>query len=159
MFSPGGLLIPPSCPINLFWGGSRTPSVVAGLRGPRPRRPPPLASICLFCSGGPRPVSYLCVSRGASRVPSPTRAFWEGGVMSVLCRVCSVFPSLVSIFGLFPVLVKCDYQFILVQRCLSHYLCLSCVFIVLSGRLVILVCVSLALSCPALFVYIKDSLF
>ncbi len=128
MFSSGGLLIPPSCPMNLFQGGSRTPSVLAGLRGPRPRprRPPPLASICLFRSGGSRPVSYLCVSRGASRVPSPTRAFWEGGVMSV--TVCYVFPPLVSIFGLFPVLGKCDYQFILIQRCLSHYLCLSYVF-------------------------------
>ncbi len=28
-----------------------------------------------------------------------------GGVMSVLCRVCLAFPPLVSIFGLFPVLV------------------------------------------------------
>ncbi len=33
----------------------------------------------------------------------------EGGVMSVLCRVCLVFPPHVSIFGLFPVLVKCHY--------------------------------------------------
>ncbi len=30
-------------------------------------------------------------------------------LLSVLCRVCLVFPPLVSIFGLFPVLVKCDY--------------------------------------------------
>ncbi len=39
--------------------------------------------------------------------------------MSVLCRVCLVSPPLVSIFGLFPVPVKSDYQFILVQLCLS----------------------------------------
>ncbi len=30
-------------------------------------------------------------------------------VMSVLCRVCLVFPPHVSIFGLFPVLVRCNY--------------------------------------------------
>ncbi len=48
-------------------------------------------------------------------------------LLSVLCRVCLVFPPLVSIFGLFPVLVKCDYEFILVQQCLSivyDYLCI-----------------------------------
>ncbi len=47
--------------------------------------------------------------------------------MSVLCRVCHV-----SIFGLFPVLVWCDYWLILVQPCLSNYLWFTCVFIVLS---------------------------
>ncbi len=30
--------------------------------------------------------------------------------VSVLCRVCHVFPPLVSIFGLFPVLVSCHYE-------------------------------------------------
>ncbi len=45
-----------------------------------PERPPP-----------PSPVELL----GAGRT------FWEGGVMSVLCRVCHVFPPIVSIFGLF----------------------------------------------------------
>ncbi len=43
-----------------------------------------------------------------------------------------MFPPHVSIFGLFPVLVKCHYEFILVQLCLSNYLWLTCVFIVLS---------------------------
>ncbi len=37
-----------------------------------------------------------------------------------------------SIFGLFPVLVKCHYELILVQPCLSNYLWFTCVFIVLS---------------------------
>ncbi len=46
--------------------------------------------------------------------------------------MCHVFPPLLSIFGLFPVLVQCDYELILVQLCLSHDLWLSCVFIVLS---------------------------
>ncbi len=41
---------------------------------------------------------------------------------SVLCRVCLVFLPHVSLFGLFPVLVKCHYEFILVQLCLSNYL-------------------------------------
>ncbi len=52
--------------------------------------------------------------------------------MSVLCCVCHVFPPLVSIFGLFPVLVRCDYWLILVQPCLSNYLWFICVFLVLS---------------------------
>ncbi len=34
---------------------------------------------------------------------------------SVLSVLCLVFPPLVSIFGLFPVIIKCDYQLILVQ--------------------------------------------
>ncbi len=52
-----------------------------------------------------------------------------------LCQgsvVCQLFPPLVSIFGLFPVLVWCDYWLILVQPCLSSYLWFTCVFIVLS---------------------------
>ncbi len=52
--------------------------------------------------------------------------------MSVLCGVCHVFPPPVSIFGLFPVLVRCHYELILVQPCLSNYLWFTCVFIVLS---------------------------
>ncbi len=42
--------------------------------------------------------------------------------------MCHVFPPLVSIFGLFPVLVKCDHYLILVQLCLSSYLWYSLVF-------------------------------
>ncbi len=53
-------------------------------------------------------------------------------VVSPLLCVCHVFPPLVSIFGLFPVLVKCHYELILVQPCLSNYLWFTCVFIVLS---------------------------
>ncbi len=41
----------------------------------------------------------------------------------------------VSIFGLFPVLVKCHYELNLVQPCLSHYLWFTCVFIVLSVQI------------------------
>ncbi len=52
--------------------------------------------------------------------------------VSPLSCVCHVFPPLVSIFGLFPVLVKCHYDLILVQPCLSNYLWFTCVFIVLS---------------------------
>ncbi len=45
-----------------------------------------------------------------------------GSYVSPLSCVCHVFPPLVSIFGLFPVLVKCHYELILVQPCLSNYL-------------------------------------
>ncbi len=43
-------------------------------------------------------------------------------ILSGFCCVCHVFPPHVSIFGLFPVLVKCHYELILVQLCLSNYL-------------------------------------
>ncbi len=39
-------------------------------------------------------------------------------MVSVLCRVCHVFPPLVSIFGLFPVLVSCHYELSMFQLCL-----------------------------------------
>ncbi len=52
--------------------------------------------------------------------------------LSGFCCVCHVFPPHVSRFGLFPVLVKCHYELILVQPCLSNYLWFTCVFIVLS---------------------------
>ncbi len=37
--------------------------------------------------------------------------------MSGFCCVCHVFPPLVSIYGLFPVLVSCHYELICVQLC------------------------------------------
>ncbi len=40
-----------------------------------------------------------------------------GGVMSGFCCVCHLFLPLVSIFGLFPVLVSCHYEFMCVQLC------------------------------------------
>ncbi len=104
-------------------------------------------------------------------MPPPARwycygAFWEGGVMSVLCRVCHVFPPLVSLFGLFPVLVSCDLW---VNSCPAVFVSLSMIILciyspvysvwfVLVYSLVpsVPVCVSLALSCPALFGVIKD---
>ncbi len=100
LFSPRGLLIPPHFPREIFWGGVvRVPAVGAGPRGPRPRprRPSAMASrapssamtsrapspamasrapssamvpVCLFCSGGLRPV-FLSVSvpRGLQSPP------------------------------------------------------------------------------------------
>ncbi len=38
-------------------------------------------------------------------------------ILSDLCHVCLVFPPLVSIYGLFPVLVSCHYEFIRFQVC------------------------------------------
>ncbi len=45
--------------------------------------------------------------------------------LSVLCPVCHVFLPLVSIFGLFPVLVKCDYELIRVQLCVCDYVLIT----------------------------------
>ncbi len=139
VFSPGGLLVPLSCPMVIFWGGYKGPGCCgrAEGRGHGHHGPPALASwapcstlasVCLFHSGGPVLCMYPCLSWGASRVPTPPprwncygsgRAFREGGVMleyvrvmSDLFRVCLVFPPLVSVYGLFPVLVSCNYEFI-----------------------------------------------
>ncbi len=52
-------------------------------------------------------VNVLHVSRVQASTPQSITQMrmW----LSVLCLVCHVFPPLVSIFGLFPVLVSCDY--------------------------------------------------
>ncbi len=73
----------------------------------------------LFRSGGPHPVVLsVSVLRGlqSARPPAPvellrrgTRLPGGGSYVRVLLCVCHVFPPLVSIFGLFPVLVRCDY--------------------------------------------------
>ncbi len=52
--------------------------------------------------------------------------------MSVLCRVCHVFPPLVSIFGLFPVLVSCHYELSMFQLYLSRYVLITLCILVLS---------------------------
>ncbi len=56
------------------------------------------------------PPSLVVLLRRGTRLPG-------GGVMSDLCRVRLVFPPLVSIYGLFPVLVSCHYEFIRFQVC------------------------------------------
>ncbi len=98
-----------------------------------PELPAPPWSPLSVCSALEVPVlcSCPCLSRGASRAPAPPprwncygvgHAFREGGVMSGFCCVCHLFLPHVSIFGLFPVLVKCHYELTLVQLCLCRYL-------------------------------------
>ncbi len=118
--SPGGLLIPPNFPREIFWGGKRVPAVGAGPRGPRPRPqgPPAMASwapsyamaswapssamasfVCLFRSGGPRPVFLsMSVLRGLQSAHPPSLVellrrgtrLQEGGsyVRVLLCVSC-----------------------------------------------------------------------
>ncbi len=43
-------------------------------------------------------------------------------LLSGFCCVCHLFLPLVSIFGLFPVLVSCHYELSMFQLCLSRYL-------------------------------------
>ncbi len=125
VFSPGGLLVPLSCPMVIFWGGYKGPGCCgrAEGRGHGHHGPPALASwapcstlasVCLFHSGGPVLCMYPCLSWGVSRVPTPPprwncygsgRAFREGGVMLEICRVCLVFPPLVSLYGSFHVII------------------------------------------------------
>ncbi len=54
------------------------------------------------------------------------------GYLSGFCCVCHVFLPLVSIFGLFPVLVWCHYELTLVQLCLSRYVLIIPCILVLS---------------------------
>ncbi len=69
--------------------------------------------------------------------------------MSDLYRVCLVFPPLVSIYGLFPVLVSCHYELILFQVCVI--MCLlsgvfkSCLFSSMSSGLLVIPGVSVCL--------------
>ncbi len=67
--------------------------------------------------------------------------------VSVLCRVC-----LVSTFGLFPVLVECDYYSVHLCFSLSMIILWIILSLISSGLLV----TSVSLSCPAWFGYIKD---
>ncbi len=137
MFSPGGLQVPLSYPMVTFWGGYKDPGCCgrAEGRGHGHHGPPALASwapcsflasVYLFHSGGPVLCMYPCLSWGASRVPTPPprwncygsgRAFREGGVMLELFCVNLVFPPLVSVYGLFPVLVSCDWVYLVPGVC------------------------------------------
>ncbi len=171
--SPGGLLIPPNFPREIFFlggGGKRVPAVGAGPRGPRPRprRPSAMASrapytamaswapctamasrapssamvpVCLFHSGGPRPEFLsVFVLRGLQSAHPPLpdgtvkardEPFGRGELCqgSVVCVMCS---RLVSIYGLFPVLVSCHYELSMFQLCLSCYVLITLCILVLS---------------------------
>ncbi len=52
--------------------------------------------------------------------------------MSGFCCVCQLFLPLVSIFGLFPVLVSCHYELSMFQLCLSCYVLIIPCILVLS---------------------------
>ncbi len=118
---------PLTTPWILFWGGgSRAP---VGVAGPRSwtRRPPAImayrvprsamTSSCVFRPGGPCPVILsMSVLRGLQSAhnpvpppPSPVeplrRRFRGGGELCQSCVVWVMCFPLVSIFGLFPVLV------------------------------------------------------
>ncbi len=140
VFSPGGLLVPLSCPMVIFWGGYKGPGCCGraegrghGHHGPQALASwalcSSLASVYLFHSGGPVLCMYPCLSWGASRVPTPPprwncygsgRAFREGGVMLEFCCVRLVFPPPVSIFGSFHVI-----EFIWFQVCVCVWLLIT----------------------------------
>ncbi len=136
LFSPGGLLIPPHFPREIFWGGSKS----SGCRGPEDYLPwPPELPAPPWLPELPAPPWSLSVcSTQSAHPPSPMEllrlgtSLSGGGVMSVLCRVCHVFPPLVSIFGLFPVLVSCHYELSMFQLCLSRYVLITLCILVLS---------------------------
>ncbi len=120
LFSPGGLLIPPHFPREIFGGGGvvRVLAVGARPRGPRPRprSPPAMASRAPSSAMASRAPS----SAMASRAPTPPprwncygvgHAFRERGVMSGLCCVCVICscllcPYLVCFLSLFHVIMS-----------------------------------------------------
>ncbi len=91
----------------------------------------PCLSVTLWRSPSCVPVR-VCPEGPPERPPPPPRwncygvghAFREGGVMSGFCYACHLFLPLVSIFGLFPVLVSCRYELICVQLCVCD--CVNC---------------------------------
>ncbi len=101
-----------------------------------------MVPVCLFHSGGPRPVFLsVFVLRGLQSARPPplpdgtVKAWDEPFGRGELCQgsvVCHVFPPLVSIFGLFPVLVSCHYELSMFQLCLSHYVLITLCILVLS---------------------------
>ncbi len=148
LFSPGGLLIPPNFPREIFWGGRKGSGCGGRAEGTEAKAPKttchgllsslhrhglqssqlhhgPCLSVPLWRSPSCVPVR-VCPEGPPERPPplpdgtvkARDEPFREGGVMSVLCRVCHVFPPLVSIFGLFPVLVSCHYELSMFQLCL-----------------------------------------
>ncbi len=52
--------------------------------------------------------------------------------LSGFCCVCHLFLPLVSIYGLFPVLVSCHYELSMFQLCLSRYVLITLCILVLS---------------------------
>ncbi len=52
--------------------------------------------------------------------------------LSGFCYACQLFLPLVSIFGLFPVLVSCHYELSMFQLCLSRYVLIIPCILVLS---------------------------
>ncbi len=95
VFSPGGLLIPLSCPMDFFWGGTKVPAVEAGPRDeatatmdhlpwppelPAPPWPPSVCSaleapscvcLCVGPEGSPEcpPPSLVVLLRHGTRLP------------------------------------------------------------------------------------------
>ncbi len=149
LFSPGGLLIPPHFPREILGGVVRVPAVGARPRGPRPRPPKTIChglqsslhrhgfqssqlhhGPCLSVPLGRSPSCVLVriCPEGPPERPPPlpdgtVKARDEPFGRGELCQgsvVCHVFPPLVSIFGLFPVLVSCHYELSMFQLCLSR---------------------------------------
>ncbi len=117
--SPRGLLIPPNFPREIFWGGRRVPAGVAwpmdeatAMNDHLPWPPelptlpwPPELPTPPWSPELPAP-PWPPLSVPLWRSPScvPVRVCPEGP------PECHLFLPLVSIFGLFPVLVSCHYE-------------------------------------------------
>ncbi len=196
VFSPGGLLIPPNFPREILGGGKRVPAVGAGPRGPRPRprRPSAMASwapsstmaswapctamatrapssamvpVCLFRSGGPRPVFLsVFVLRGLQSahppLPGGTVTAWDtpsgrGELCQVLLCVSSVPTSCVHIwFVSCPCFMSLWVKYVpavFVSLCVNYPLYISPVFwvwfLLVYSVLPVFLSMS-ALPCPAL---------
>ncbi len=141
VFSPGGLLVPLSCPMVIFWGGVQRSRLLWPGRGTRPR-PPWTTGLGLLSSllhlglrlvvplWRPRPV-YVSVSvlRGlqSAHPPSPVELLRLGSslpgggsyVRGVSCVSC--VPA--SCFRIW--FVSCNYEFIWFQVCVCVWLLIT----------------------------------
>ncbi len=166
MFSPGGLLIPLSCPMDFFWGGTKVPAVVARPRDeatatrdhlpwpPELSAPPGPPSVCSSLEA-PSCVC-LCVGPvGSPECPPPlpgsTVVLCSGrGELcqtSVVCVLCSrlLFPYMVSFLSSFHVVWSTRYS-----RCFCQST-LPCLTLMSSLKTIslkyLLVCVFLVSPC------------
>ncbi len=144
VFSPGGLLIPLSCPMDFFWGGTKVLAVEAGPRDeatatrdhlplppelPAPPWPPSVCStleapscvcICVGPEGSPECPPPLPGSTVTARdVPSGRGVLCQ---TSVLCSRL-LFPYMVCFLSSFHVIMslfcsRCVFVIVLIIRCI-----------------------------------------
>ncbi len=144
VFSPGGLLIPLSCPMDFFWGGTKVPAVEARPRDeatkdhlplpPELPAPPWPPSVC-FALEAPSCVCLCVGPEGSPECPPPLPGSTvtardapsrrgELCQTSVVCVLCShlLFPYLVCFLSSFHAIMS-----LFGSRCVCDLLIIRCI--------------------------------